>query len=821
MREAEAEQESPIKLPIRLAVKFGDEVELPYEDGVEQYFEKLGIAPFDRQKFVGVTFERVFTVLEPAQIALLARRAQQIDPTYKPPNFLRYFEVVAKPETRALSRKQAEILVKKLRRWDSVEWAYIVPEFSDPTTNVPPNPKSGAQGYLKPAPDGIDSQTVWQNQVPGSDGSVAAGPGLKVIDLERGWNLDHDDLPTKGTLPLSGSSEPGSRDHGTAVLGVICTLDDGNGCIGIAPEVSSVQVISYSPAGIMANVILQAVTKLAFGDVLVLEAQANKPAGPGSAFQHQLPVELNDPAIIDNDPAIFDTIRLASALGVVVIEAAGNGATDGTGGVDLDSYPLVDRANWRLDQYPTLDSGAILVAGGQSTTVVAADGSKRHQRIHRSNFGSRIDCYAWGENVMTAASLADAVRKDLYTGDFALDSGGNPFQIPLFGGTSCATAIVAGAALSVQGMAQAKGFRLSPKQLRAALSDKTPPAPGGPLANTPSDDEIGVMPNLAWVHETALKSAPDLYIRDFVGDTGDPHSGAISASPDVIVQNAAVIDPTAAFGAGSGQENNPALSTEVKAGQDNFIYVRVLNRGPAAAVNVTATVYWSPVATLVTPNLWTPVGSVNIPLVPPNLLTVSGPITWLAANIPARGHYCFVALIGNVADPAPNPTAFFDWANYQGFIRNNNNVTWRNFNVMNTPVRRIGSEDYAVLDFLAPGTPKEDRQMHLDVVAHLPQGARVLLEGPADFLALFEPSLTLLPVDAHCNGLVPIKPAGRSRIGRAIFPKDSRTELRLLVHLPDEFGEQRYDVHVSQFFEGLEVGRVTWSLKAARLGISG
>jgi len=252
----------------------------------------------------------------------------------------------------------------------------------------------------------------------------------------------------------------------------------------------------------------------------------------------------------------------------------------------------------------------------------------------------------------------------------------------------------------------------------------------------------------------------------------------------------------------------------VKKGQDNYVYVRVLNRGSAAALNVTATVFWSPVATLVTPNLWTPVGSILIPIAKPNVMTVSDAIKWSDANIPAAGHYCFVGLVGNTVDPAPNPADFQNWDNYQKFIRNNNNVTWRNFNVMNTPRRQIDGKDYAVLDFIAPGTPSEDRQMQLAVVSNLPKGGRILLEGPADFLDLLESPLPAWREDERHGRMVRVSPRGRSVVGQGLFPADSRTALRLLVHVPEEFGEERYNVYVSQIFEDLEVGRVTWRLKS-------
>ena len=85
--------------------------------------------------------------------------------------------------------------------------------------------------------------------------------------------------------------------------------------------------------------------------------------------------------------------------------------------------------------------------------------------------------------------------------------------------------------------------------------------------------------------------------------------------------------------------------------------MRVLNApGFAPTFDVTATIYWSPPATLVSPYLWEPVGSVVIPTVPgSDVLTVSDAITWPAANIPESGHYCFVGLVGTSKTRRPIP----------------------------------------------------------------------------------------------------------------------------------------------------------------------
>jgi hypothetical protein len=97
-----------------------------------------------------------------------------------------------------------------------------------------------------------------------------------------------------------------------------------------------------------------------------------------------------------------------------------------------------------------------------------------------SNFGTRVDCYAWGENVATLTSTQFAPF-------------GTKRHTDQFNGTSSAAAIIAGAALAVQGVAIARtGMRLNALQMRQILSD---PITGTKSFNFPKAG-IGVMPDL-------------------------------------------------------------------------------------------------------------------------------------------------------------------------------------------------------------------------------------------------------------------------------------------------------------------------------------
>ena len=347
--------------------------------------------------------------------------------------------------------------------------------------------------------------------------------------------------------------------------------------------------------------------------------------------------------------------------------------------------------------------------------------------------------------------------------------------------------------------------------MRELLSD--------PALNTaPSATEttaMGVMPDLGQILGPQLGLLPDVYLRDFVGDTGEAHAGAISASPDVILRPTAVADPQAAFGAGSGTENDATLGHEAEAGQDNFVYVRALNQGLVAAADTTADVYWSPPATLVTPDLWTFVGTTTIPLIPTGeQLTCSDAITWPAAAIPGPGHYCFVGIIGTTGDPAPLPADFVNFDNFRLFIRNNNNVTWRNFNVVdNAPDPNADPRGYVALPFLVPGAPDRARRFEIELALRLPAGAEVLLDVPLRFLREMKADLAIAKLDEQRGrAWAKLPPTGKVAFGPGLLQVKARHNLRLLVRLPEAARKQTWRAYARQLYEREEVGRITWQL---------
>ena len=185
--------------------------------------DRIGAGPWNEllETFPDLRLTPVFTA-EQGEIEALQKRALETDPTYVAADLGAFFYVDSPPETDLI------ILVKTLLEWNSVEEAYIDQAGPDPVVNASNDPRSPSQGYLDPSPDGIDAEYAWT--FAGGDGA-----GQRVIDLEQGWTLNHEDITAHGATLLHGTLADSSRGHGTSVLGEIVAVDNTVGCVGIVP----------------------------------------------------------------------------------------------------------------------------------------------------------------------------------------------------------------------------------------------------------------------------------------------------------------------------------------------------------------------------------------------------------------------------------------------------------------------------------------------------------------------------------------------------------------------------------------------------------
>ena len=327
---------------------------------------------------------------------------------------------------------------------------------------------SSRQAYLDPAPAGVDARYAWT--IPGG-----SGWGVRVIDCEWAWNFTHEDLVTNSSGVQVGASL-GDTNHGTAVAGEIGGDRNVIGITGIAPD-ATVGAAAFSMP--TATVIRQAADRLGPGDILLLEIHRGGPNATGVGQQGFIAVEWW--------PDDFAAIRYATNKGVIVVEAAGNGAQN----LDDPIYS-VRPAGFPLDwtnpfNRTNRDSGAIVVgAGAPPPGTHGRDWGPDRSRLDFSNFGSVVDAQGWGREVTT-------------TGYGDLQGGSsihlNEWYTDRFSGTSSASPIVVGAIAAVQGTLRAKSrIPLSPIRARDLLRTTGSPQTDGP--GRPATQRIGNRPNL-------------------------------------------------------------------------------------------------------------------------------------------------------------------------------------------------------------------------------------------------------------------------------------------------------------------------------------
>jgi serine protease len=698
-----------------------------------------------------------------------------------------------------------EEVVARLNRLAEVDLAYRELTANDAAA-APGQLFAEDQGYLDDAPVGISASWAWK-----SLGSTTSQKPT-ICDLEQGWNPDHQDLQNLN-LPaiIYGANrapdEGSSGYHGTAVLGQLAAAGTSAlGVKGAAADLGRFVLASHYKAkaenhvfagtsGHVAAAITQAlalaVSPLKAGDILLLEFQ-----------RALLPAEV--------DEADLDAIRLASGLGVTVVEAAGNGGVDLDGWTSPDTGRSLNRAN------PSFrDSGAILVG--------AARAALPHDRAPFSNYGSRLDCYGWGEAVTTCGygDLAGTATTNFYTN--------------AFNGTSSASPIIAGAAALVQALHFDKaGYWLDPRALRTLLSDPATGTRQGP--NVPGF--IGVMPDLKAIVRGRLQLVPDSYMRRHVGDDDGSSSPReeISSSPDILLWNGP--DPADRFGEGP-RANTPAPGTPFDPADPSAIYpnklhVRLRNRG-GGTDRARVHLFASPAATLITPERWMPIGFVKVQgIAQGDTLTVSPPLAvdprqrwtpdaskWPAGVLPAGvvPAYSFLAvqvpwekipdLPVGLARPRALPPGppYFDWAEYRSFLRGPG-VAWRN-------VHPVQAATDMTLAFLLAGTPDRSRQFDFEVIQRLPAQATVTLKVPDALAAKLRQRQPWL---ANVLGNLTLPHRPRTTLGPVALAAGVCAHAAFQVQIGSVALLRGHSLAIRQLWRGEEVGRITWWFVGPRAG---
>ena len=387
----------------------------------------------------------------------------------------------------------ADDLLAALDALPYVEYAYRAP-----TPQPPPVDHRASQFYQLPAAsDGIDTDFAWT--IPGGTGS-----NVKVIDIEYSFNSSHEDLTgvSSALIELNTQCDPFDFNHGTAVMGILFADNDATGITGSVFDAAGgfVNANSCEYGYQLAEAIDLAHSQLSAGDAILIEQQVWGPDdeftvcdGNGGSQEGLVAVEWV--------PAYYDAIAAATADGISVIEAGGNGSCN------------LDEARFG-SPFPSgkSDSRAIIVGAG-SSSVAAGGLAPVHRRLLYSAYGSRVNLQGWGENV-TTTGYGDA------SGTTA-----NKHYTNTFGGTSSSSPIVTSAVAALSSIGQQQGVTLTPEQIRSALT-----ATGTPQNTTTVSGNIGPLPDLA----RALGAIPAATMDDTYyvapGGTTSGHSGYLAES---------------------------------------------------------------------------------------------------------------------------------------------------------------------------------------------------------------------------------------------------------------------------------------------------
>ena len=412
----------------------------------------------DAQKDIKV--ERLFDQTEETLNAQVAELNGHIDADL--PSLSSFYSVYTK------TKKQSKEICKALESHPDIDEVYIEPPavpalFAEPAEMVTeealltspdfvPN-----QGYLNPAPAGVDAKYAW---------TIAGGKGdkVQVIDIEGGWNFSHEDLLKNqgGVIHGTPTTNASWENHGTAVQGEISGDENQFGVVGIAPKAKFSAASIFGPGNSPAKAIKAAADKLNPGDIILIELHR---AGPNANGQGQFGF-----IALEWWAADFAAVQYASAKGVIVIAAAGNGAQN------LDDAVY----QGRFDRNQR-DSGAILVGAGAPPS---GNFGPDRSRLGFSNYGTLIDAQGWGREVTTTGY-----------GNLQGGSDKNKWYTDTFSGTSSASPIVVGAVASLQSIHKThKGSLLNFSQIRNLLRTTGSPQTDGP--NGAKTQRIGNRPNL-------------------------------------------------------------------------------------------------------------------------------------------------------------------------------------------------------------------------------------------------------------------------------------------------------------------------------------
>ena len=448
----------------RICVKFSEDTRVRLRDGRFASLEGRDLSTLEAflAKHPGVRPERLFQSWEEKALDERIAEAERLSGYDNADLNNWYLLRVPQPN------REAKALLEELLAIDLVQTCYYEPIASPATCGTDPAPATplwvANQDYREPAPTGVDIDYAWAHSPTYGNGVS----GYYWEDIEGGWCETHEDYPSNFIIRNPPDSlDPVWFNHGTAVVSIIGACDDGKGVTGLTPDCrpNARNVFNHAST---ADAIAAVGIDLIEGETYLIELHA---AGPSQGTTCACNCSQFEFIAMEYWTANFDAILLnaTSADQLICVEAAGNGSMN----LDWAGYGGAFNPGVR-------DSQAILVGAGSS--------GASHDPMCFTNHGTRISAYGWGENVYSAGY-----------GTLFNQTGCEQDYDYGFSGTSSATPIVAGAAISLANIHfELEGTHAAPTTIRARLITN-----GTPQASE-FTHEINLMPNLRGV------LAPDL-----------------------------------------------------------------------------------------------------------------------------------------------------------------------------------------------------------------------------------------------------------------------------------------------------------------------
>jgi hypothetical protein len=346
-----------------------------------------------------------------------------------------------------------------------------------------------------------------------------------------------------------------------------------------------------------------------------------------------------------------------------------------------------------------------------------------------------------------------------------------------------------------------------------------------------------------------LRTGAALYPRSNTSDEGrTPKAGSTGSlfdAVDLVTMNNS-LDANAAQTLAANPNANPSNTRDILTNTQYYAYMRVKNAGSAdiapTDANVKGILYYFPSSTGA-PVTLTKLGDFNFTgLTSVTSIRANFQNLVVTAALPfkindAIRHYCYVCSVGTSDFPLVDPKAALDGTQtceqWHSFLVNNFNTAWRNFNIVGVGGSGGGSGAGGGASHPIPGAPKlpdqrkgwqqipfdfpggfskKDGPLQLVVAQNLPEKVELYTDLPRQIRGALKGRKGEAPLVKSEQGdllRARLAPSDRERFVPIKLKPRVSNRVWLNIFFPDGLNGS-WDLSASSFYEGVEIGRVTW-----------